>query len=76
MSISTLKTGMLLAFMTVIMVGMGALAGGQTGMVIAFVIALATNAFSYWNAEFHRFAHARSPGGRRTFSPRILPHGR
>src|SRR6056297_3494687 len=51
MSFSTLKTGMLLAFMTALMVGMGALAGGQTGMVIAFIIALATNAFSYWNSD-------------------------
>jgi len=46
-----LKTGMLLAFMTVIMVMMGGFIGGQSGMVIAFVIALATNAFSYWNAD-------------------------
>ena len=51
MSFSMMKTGALLAFMTVIMVAMGAFLGGQTGMVIAFVIALATNAFSYWNAH-------------------------
>lgn len=51
MSLSTLKTGMLLAFLTVIMVAMGAFVGGQSGMVIAFIIALATNAFSYWNAD-------------------------
>ncbi|MFY0613438.1 MAG: zinc metalloprotease HtpX [Hyphomicrobiaceae bacterium] len=51
MSFSMLKTGALLAFLTVIMVAMGAFIGGQTGMVIAFVIALATNAFSYWNAH-------------------------
>jgi len=46
-----LKTGLLLAFMTVIMVMMGGFIGGQTGMMIAFAIALATNAFSYWNAD-------------------------
>lgn len=51
MSLSTLKTGMLLAFLTVIMVAMGGFVGGQGGMVIAFIIALATNAFSYWNAD-------------------------
>ena len=51
MSLSMLKTGLLLAFMTVIMVMMGGLLGGQSGMVIAFIIALATNAFSYWNAD-------------------------
>lgn len=51
MSISTVKTGALLLFLTILMVAMGAVFGGETGMVIAFVIALATNAFSYWNAH-------------------------
>ncbi|MBU2532397.1 MAG: zinc metalloprotease HtpX [Alphaproteobacteria bacterium] len=48
---SLLKTGVLLAFMTGIMVAMGGLIGGQTGMIIAFAIALVTNAISYWNAD-------------------------
>jgi heat shock protein HtpX len=51
MSFSLLKTGILLAVMTAIFVGMGALIGGQSGMVIAFVLALGLNAFSYWNAD-------------------------
>lgn len=51
MSLSMLKTGLLLASMTVVMVAMGAFIGGQSGMIIAFIIALATNAFSYWNAH-------------------------
>jgi len=46
-----LKVGMLLALMTAILVGMGALIGGQSGMVIAFGIALAMNAFSFWNSD-------------------------
>jgi len=45
------KTAMLLALLTAIFVALGALIGGQTGMVIAFVIALAMNAFSYWNSD-------------------------
>jgi heat shock protein HtpX len=51
MSFSLLKTGILLAVMTAIFVGMGALIGGQSGMVIAFFLALAMNAFSFWNAD-------------------------
>jgi heat shock protein HtpX len=45
------KTAMLLALLTAIFVALGAAIGGQTGMVIAFVIALAMNAFSYWNSD-------------------------
>ncbi len=45
------KTAMLLALLTAIFVALGAMIGGQTGMVIAFVIALAMNALSYWNSD-------------------------
>jgi heat shock protein HtpX len=45
------KTGLLLAALTGIFVAMGALVGGQTGMVIAFFIALAMNAFSLWQSD-------------------------
>jgi heat shock protein HtpX len=45
------KTAMLLALLTAIFVALGAAVGGQTGMVIAFVFALAMNAFSYWNSD-------------------------
>jgi heat shock protein HtpX len=45
------KTAMLLAFLTAIFVALGAIVGGQTGMLIAFLIALAMNAFSYWNSD-------------------------
>jgi heat shock protein HtpX len=40
------KTAMLLAALTAIFVAVGALIGGQTGMVIAFVLALGMNFFS------------------------------
>jgi heat shock protein HtpX len=46
-----LKTAMLLALLTAIFVALGAAIGGQSGMVIAFLIALAMNAFSYWNSD-------------------------
>lgn len=46
-----MKTGMLIAVMTALFMGVGALLGGSTGMAIAFVIAIGMNAFSYWNSD-------------------------
>lgn len=45
------RTAILLAAMTALFMGVGAVIGGQGGMVIAFFIALAMNAFSYWNSD-------------------------
>ena len=45
------KTGLLLAALTGIFVAMGALLGGATGMVIAFVVALGMNVFSLWQSD-------------------------
>lgn len=45
------RTGVLLVVLTGIFVAMGALVGGNEGMVVAFVIALGTNAFAYWNSD-------------------------
>jgi heat shock protein HtpX len=45
------KTAMLLALLTAIFVAIGGLAGGQTGMVIAFLVALAMNGFSLWKSD-------------------------
>ena len=45
------RTGVLIIVLTGIFVAMGALVGGQQGMIIAFVIAVATNAFAYWNSD-------------------------
>ena len=39
-------------------------------MVIAFVIALAMNAFSYWNSDKLVLAHVRCAGGRRALRAR------
>ncbi|MCB1420031.1 MAG: M48 family metalloprotease, partial [Notoacmeibacter sp.] len=46
-----MKTAMLLAAMTALFMGVGYLIGGQSGMLIALVIAAAMNLFSYWNAD-------------------------
>lgn len=45
------KTGLLLAVLTGIFVAMGAVIGGATGMVIAFVVALGMNMFSLWQSD-------------------------
>src|SRR5262245_2626502 len=51
MPLNFAKTGLLLAALTGIFVAMGALLGGATGMVIAFVMALGMNAFSLWQSD-------------------------
>jgi heat shock protein HtpX len=48
---NTFRTGILLAAMTAIFLVAGYLLGGQNGMLIAFVVAIGLNAFSYWNAD-------------------------
>jgi heat shock protein HtpX len=45
------RTALLLAAMTGLFLAVGYLIGGQGGMTIAFVIALAMNAFAYWNSD-------------------------
>ncbi len=45
------KTGLLIAAMTALFMGVGALLGGQSGMLIALVVAIGMNAFSYWNSD-------------------------
>ena len=46
-----IKTGMLLAFLTALFMGVGYVVGGTGGMLIAFVIAAGINLFSYWNSD-------------------------
>jgi len=45
------RTAMLLALLTALFVVVGYAIGGQSGMLIAFVIAAGMNFFSYWNAD-------------------------
>jgi len=45
------KTAILLAALTALFLGVGYMLGGQSGMLVAFVVALAMNAFSYWNGD-------------------------
>jgi len=48
---SLFRTGLLLAALTGLFVGVGYLIGGQGGMLIAFLIAVAMNFFAYWNSD-------------------------
>jgi heat shock protein HtpX len=48
---NAIRTGMLLAVMTALFMGVGYLIGGPGGTVIAFVIAAGMNLFGYWNAD-------------------------
>ncbi|OLC15553.1 MAG: protease HtpX [Candidatus Rokubacteria bacterium 13_1_40CM_69_27] len=45
------KTAMLLALLTAMLVLIGGAIGGQQGMVVAFMVALAMNFFSYWFSD-------------------------
>ncbi len=51
MPLNYAKTALLLALLTAIFVAMGAVVGGRTGMVIAFVAALVMNVLSLWNSD-------------------------
>jgi len=48
---SYLRTAILLAGLTALFMGIGFLIGGQTGMIIALVIAGGMNLFAYWNSD-------------------------
>ena len=48
---NTLRAGMLLALMTGLVVAVGAMIGGSSGVMIAFAMALAMNLFAYWNSD-------------------------
>src|SRR5438874_1125888 len=48
---NTLRTTLLLGAMTALIVGIGGLAGGQAGMLLALLIAGATNFAGYWFSD-------------------------
>lgn len=45
------RTALLMAAMTALFMGVGAIIGGQGGMMLALLFAVATNFFAYWNAD-------------------------
>lgn len=48
---SALKTGILMFAIFIVLLFAGAALGGQQGLIIAFVIALAINGFAYWFSD-------------------------
>jgi len=48
---NAMKSGMLMILMTVLFLLVGGMVGGQTGMVIAFGLAVILNGFSYWFSD-------------------------
>lgn len=46
-----LRTTILMAAMTALFIGIGGLAGGASGMMIALVIAVGMNVFAWWNSD-------------------------
>jgi heat shock protein HtpX len=51
MPMNYVKTAMLLVLLTGIFIAVGAAVGGQTGIIVAFVAALALNLFSFYNSD-------------------------
>lgn len=64
------KTALLLAMLTLIFVGMGSVIGGQEGMIIAFGVALAMNAFALWRSDTLVLAMHKA----QVVSPTDAPH--
>jgi heat shock protein HtpX len=48
---SQIKTALLLALLSAIIISLGALMGGRTGIIIAMGLALIMNAASYWHSD-------------------------
>ena len=62
---NVMKTGMLLAALTALFMGVGYLVGGSGGAFIAFLVAAGMNLFSYWNADkLVLRMHSAQRGGR------------
>ncbi|MBA2722710.1 MAG: M48 family metalloprotease, partial [Methylibium sp.] len=49
--LNLIKTGVLMAAITALFMAIGSVLGGQQGMVIALLIALGMNFFSYWFSD-------------------------
>ena len=69
------RTAILLAGLTALFMGVGYLIGGQSGMLIAFVVAAGMNIFSLLEFRQDGAVDARRAGGRRAHRARPLRHG-
>jgi heat shock protein HtpX len=68
---NTFKTALLLTFLTIVLMLVGARLGGQNGMIIAFVIAAATNFVSYFYSDKIALSMYRAQPVTREQLPRV-----
>ncbi|MFP4167623.1 MAG: zinc metalloprotease HtpX [Desulfonatronovibrionaceae bacterium] len=66
-----IKTGLLLGLLTAIILLFGRLLGGQTGLVIAFVLAVGMNVGSYWYSDRMVLAMYKARRVERGEAPRL-----
>ena len=59
---NTLKTTVLLAALTGLLIVVGSALGGTSGMVIAFVLAVAMNMGAWWFSDKLALKHERRTG--------------
>ena len=65
------KTFMLLAALTALFGGIGYLIGGTAGMLIALAVAIAMNAFAYWNSDKMVLRHFKAEPAEGHRDPRV-----
>jgi len=68
---NTFKTALLLTTLTIVLMAIGAHFGGRNGVVIAFVVAAATNFFSYFYSDKMALAMYRAQPATREQLPRV-----
>ena len=68
---NALKTTVLMALMTVLLVFIGGLIGGRSGAVIAFVVAAVMNFVAYWSSDKIALARYKAKEVTREEAPRL-----
>ena len=66
-----LKTFLLMALLTAIFLLLGGLIGGEEGLIFAFILAMATNFFSYWFSDRMAISMTRSQPLSETDAPEV-----
>ena len=51
MPLNFTKTALLLAILTAIFAAMGSVVGGETGLIVAFLMALGMNGLAFWKSD-------------------------
>lgn len=72
---SQIKTVLLLALLSAIIIGLGGIMGGRTGIIIAFVIAMIMNVGSYWYSDKIVLSMYQARELSEDEAPHVAPHG-